>query len=249
MNTIAAADLAAAKADALARFGRDELLEVTLVAPIDFAVYLAPFDFRSWCALIDAQAREPEVVKRATVMARRVWPSAEACTERFDRRPAAPGKAFALLLKRAGQIPGAPVVELMADVLARAPGDVAPTPENPSPRPVEVIPGLSRAKAAELLAADPEAELWSVVGPGPLSCVMATPDADVYLAAKTADQRARAKGERIVETKLDFVRNAVQWSSRNLDELLGDLPAITADLRAAWDTIGGEGAEASSKSL
>jgi len=226
-----------AKALALARFGRDEVLLVTMGAPINLTVGVAPLDFRSLCDLADAQTRDVETPKRATVMARLVFPASSVVTDVLDRRGAAPNKVISQLFKRAGQSPGVSVVKPLADVLTGPAGDY------------EVIPGLSRAKALELQAAAGADELWTVVGPGPLSLVMAAPDADVYLAARNAAARARVKCERTVESKFDFAKPLVRWTARPLDALLDDLPALVQDINDAFDQIAGEAAEASSKSV
>lgn len=234
-------EIATAKAEALARFGSANLELVELTHPIGFAGLFAPFGFQAWCAHVDEQARDLVTSHQRAVIRQRVWPAAGDLTVMLGRWPAAAKKIADRLYLRAGRLPGEPRVELLRDVLAAAPKEED-----------AILPGLSRAKAAELLRpaeGEPPAELWAVVGPGPLSLVLAAPDADVYHAAQTAHRRATEKGERLVEAKLDFVRQAVRWTAQPLDALLEDQPALSTDLKSAFDIMGGEGAEASSKSL
>ncbi len=237
-------EIAAAKADAAARFGRDAVLLVALTGTIDACLLVAPLDLKAWSKHVDAQVRDLVTSHQSLALSQRVWPSVEATLDILKRRPAAAKKISLQLYKRAGQAPGDPRVELLSDLVASASGNG------------EVIPGLSLAKALRLLEeaakvdeGEEPRELWAAWGPGPLSVVLTTPDPDVWLAASTADARARAKGERIAEATLDFAKQEVVWSQRPLDELFDDVPAITTDLKEAYRLIGGEGAEATSKSL
>jgi len=229
--------IAEAKAAATERFGRDAAMLVKLTAPVDLAVILAPLGFRAWCQMVDEQVRDVETPKRGIVLRQLLWPAAAAVIEALDRWPAATGKLLAELIKRAGQVAGDPRVTPLSELAAKAMAGG------------EVIPGLSVEKAKELIASSPEAELWGVVGPGALSVVMTAPDADVFLAARAAERRALVKQDRIDETRLDFIRPLVTWSAQPLDVMLEDKPAVVRDLKSALDDIGGEGAEATSKSL
>ena len=233
--------IAAAKAEAAARFGRDAVEEVTVRAPVNFEGLFAPLNFRAWCGHIDEQARDIVTSWPMIALRQRIVPGAGDFSAVLSRWPAAAKKIADLLYKRAGRLPDKPRTTPLAELVAETATD-AP----------EVIPGLTRVKALELLQpVDGElpAELWAVVGPGSLSLVLASPDADVYHAAQAADRRAKEKGERIVEAKLDFVRQAIRWSRQPIDALLDDLPALSTDLKTAYDAIGGDGAEATSKSL
>lgn len=229
----------AAKADAEKRFGRDEALLVRCPAPIDFCGLFAPLDLDTYCTLADEQAADTDTGNRNAVYRQRLWPAQDVIAEKLRRRPAYAEQVVRELRKRAGYMPGTSAVELLPDVLARAAED-AP-----------VIPGLSRAAAEKLIKDAPEDELWTVVGPGPLSCVMATPDGDVWLAAKTKSTEAALRtNKRVVRSGLDFVLQAVRWSAQPLEEsLLADKPAFSYDLQRAYEMIGGSGADATSKSL
>jgi len=229
----------AAKADAAKRFGRDEVLLIRCPAPIDFCGLFAPLDLDTYCTLADEQAADVDTGNRNAVYRQRVWPSQDAVAEKLKRRPAFAEQVVRELRKRAGYMPGNSAVELLPDMLTRAAADA------------EVIPGLSRAAAEKLIKDGADDELWAIVGPGPLSCVMATPDGDVWLAAKTKSTEAAVRtNKRVVRSGLDFVLQAIRWSSEPLEEsLLADKPALSYDLQRAYETIGGSGADATSKSL
>ena len=231
-------EIAAAKADAQARFGRSEVLEVVLSAPIDFYILVAPHDLASYEAQGEQQRQDLESSFRNAVHARRCWPDAATVTELLDRRPAAARKICERLQRRAGKLPGDVAVELLADVIARTSADG------------EAIPGLPRAKAVEMLEAHRDQELFTAVGPSSaLSLVMVRPEGDVFLAARTARTKALTTGKRTISTALDFAKQAILWSAHPIDALLDNLPALSADITDAYEELGGEGAEATSKSL
>ncbi len=231
-------EVLAAKTDAAARFGRDEVLLTRMAAPIDLCMLSAPLNLDAYCALADEQGHDLQTANRNVVLRRRLWPSAAIVTERLGRRPAMADKIVRALFKRAGTSVEQPVVELLADMIAKTAADA------------DVIPGLSLTASRALLAGDEGAEMWGVTGPGGLSLVMATPDGDVWLAAQAAKQKASESNARIVMSALDFALQSVKWTARPLlGDLLDDMPALCVDVRRAYDIIGGEGADATSKSL
>lgn len=230
-------EIAAAKVDALARFGRDELLYVELPAPIGAVVLVAPFDRESYGEHSDDQRRDLQTSYRNAVHARRAWPSAAEVADLLDRRPAAASKICGKLQARAGNVPGEPRVEVLDDVIARtAPG-------------AQVLPGLTLDAARKLLADHDGQELFAVLGPGSLSLVMVRPEGDVWLAARAARARAAATSKRVYETGLDSALQAVTWSATPIEALLDDKPAAGPDIVAAFDAMGGDAAEATSKSV
>jgi hypothetical protein len=235
-------EVIAAKTAASTRFGRGEALLVPMHPPIDFAVLVAPLDLDAYCAMADDQANDLDTGNRNAVHRQLLWPAPDVFSKRLDRRPAMAAIVVGKLLDRAGRLPAISLVELLPDVLAHAPDGVA-----------SGVPGLDRAAAEKLIAAEPDRELWAVIGPGPLSLVMATPEGDVWLAAESAF-RGKVTGngaaKRVVRSHLDFALQAVVWSSEPLEaKLLADKPALALDIRTAYQTIGGSGADATSKSL
>ncbi len=234
-----AEEVLAAKADAAARFGRPDALMVRMSAPIDFCVLVAPLDLDGYCALTDEQGADLATGSRNAVHRQRLWPSIEIVTEKLSKKPAAAQEVIRKLNVRAGYRPGNPSVELLADRIAKAAAGA------------DVIPGLTREMADKLVAAHLTDELWAVEGPGPLSCVMATPEGDVWLAAQTAKHKALLEtSKRIVRSQLDFALQAVIWSARPLEtDLFQDQPALSRDLHAAYDILGGEGADTTSRSF
>jgi hypothetical protein len=232
-------EVLAAKADAAARFGRPEALLVRMSAPIDFAILVAPLNLDAYCQLTDEQGADLATGSLNAVHRQRLWPSIEIVTEKLARKPAAAQEIVRKLNVRAGYRPGNPSVELLADRMVRAAVDA------------DIIPGLARAVADKIVAATPGAELWAIEGPGPLSCVMQTPEGDVWLAAQTAKHKALLEtNKRIVRAQLDFALQAVVWSARVLDaDLFQDQPALSRDLHAAYDILGGEGADTTSRSF
>jgi hypothetical protein len=247
-------EIAKAKADAFARFGRDEALLVSLSAPIDFALFVAPLNLKRYCALVDAQSRDMSTSFGAAALDALLWPDQDAWLEVAKLRPAAPRKVVVRMLARAGKDDASATVKQLADLVAAfVPGKDDAALAVLAPNKVRgIIPGLSADKARELLAAEAARaeprELWAIDGPG-LSCVMAAPDADVFLASNVAIERANMKDEGITEARLGFTRDAIIWSERPLDVVLDDKPAITSDLTKAWLTMGGEVAEATSRSF
>jgi hypothetical protein len=240
-------EIATAKVEAAKKTGRDEVLLVQLTAPVDAAFLVAPLTRRSWADIVDEQNRDFVTSHKSAVLSHLVWPAAATALDIFRRRAVAPRKIAEHLQRRAGKLPGDPVVKLLAEVVETAPVG--------APGSYEVAPGLSLDKARALLSEAPSdggepRELWAAWGPHPrLSLVMATPDPDQYLAAEAANLRAVERRERIYEARLDFALPAIVWSREPVEALLEDLPALGADIKTAYITIGGEGAEASSKSL
>lgn len=241
-------EIGLAKSEALTRFGRDEVLLVKLEKPVDFACLVAPMNLARFSALIDAQERDMQTSYMPAVLDALLWPSREEWLDVAKRRAAAPRKVCHEILKRGGREDDAAKVEPLADMVAGLP---PPAKGQPAGEQL-VIPGLTADKARELLDAEEGSEehreLWAVHGPG-LSCVMASPDPDVYLASQVARDRAREKKEGITEARLGFTRDAIVWSSSPIEKALDDKPAITGDLSAAWLTMGGEVAEATSRSF
>jgi hypothetical protein len=229
------AEISTAKADALRRFGRDELLLVELGAPIDAAVLVAPLDLPAYSRHVDEQQRDIGAAAQALVVGQRAWPAHEDLLALFARRPSAAGKIVAKLHDRAGKNCPDPDVEPLADLVARA-GDG------------DVLPGLSSAAAQALLDADEARELWGVSSPL-LSLVMASPSAELFLAAQSAEVGAIKSGKGSVGALLDFARQAIVWSRRPVEELLRDRPAVSADIKTAFRAMGGESAGSSSKSV
>lgn len=240
-------EIAEAKADAKKRFGRDELLEVLLPAPISACILVAPLDLDAYGRHVDAQTRDKGTSYSTVVLERRCWPDVEPTLGLLARWPAAAKKIAQRLYVRAGQVNGSPQTEPLADLVARLPTASAGADL------VEVIPGLTLAKARALLeaeaATEEPCELWGAWGPGALSCILAMPDADVWLASTAANDAARAKAERIIGSSLDFTRQAWRWGSSPIEALLDDKPSVASDLRLAYLAMGGDGVEASSKSL
>lgn len=235
-------EVAVAKALAARVHRRDEALQVELRAPIDFCVLVAPLGFRAYCDHVDQQAKDMMTSHAGAVVGQLLWPSLDAYQARAAKRASMAAKIMRQLYTRAGKDAPDPTVELLADVVARLPADAPPT--------FDVQPGLSLQLARELLApvdGEPR-ELWSVVSPL-LSLVMTTPVADIFLAAQTAKARATIKQERIVESMFDFAREAVVWSAKPIDALVEDRPALATDINTAYQLMGGEGADASSKSV
>ena len=232
-------EVLAAKSDASSRFGSAEVLMVRMKAPIDFVILVAPLDLAGYCRMADEQVADLSTGNRNVVWRQRVWPSAEAVTALLDKRPGAADVITGKLLERAGKLPADSAVEPLLDVIARA------------VEAAEVIPGLTAAKAHELLEANAGDELWAVAGPGPLSLVMRTPSSETWLASQSAHRRAALEtGKGVVRADLDFALEAVLWSRQPLEDvLLADKPALSTDVRRAYKTIGGEGADATVKSL
>jgi hypothetical protein len=253
MNKPTPEEIAQAKADALKRFGRDELLGVELGAPIDFFVFLAPLNLARFSAIVDAQAEDMITSYGPAVLDALVWPAPIDWLEVARRRPAAARKACLELLKRAGREDEGAKVKQLAELVAGmlpppmvAPGSAYPEGER------LVAPGLTEAKARALLRAEDEREepreLWAVWAPG-LSCVMIAPGADVYLASQAAVERAKAKRSGITEARISFAKESIVWSDRAIDVVLDDRPSISSDLWTAWSTMGGEVADATSRSF
>jgi hypothetical protein len=230
-------EIALAKADAQARFGRSELLLVELGAPILACVLLAPWDLDGYCAHTDSVAQDPETAYHNAAQARRCWPAPAELTALLDRWPAASGLLVERLMVRAGKLAGKPCITPLQELLDAA-GEGA-----------EVIPGLSRTEAQRILAAHPDQVLSAAVGPGPLSLVYAQPEGDVWLACRSAAAKAHASGKRLIQAELDFIRQAIVWSRQPVDALLDDRPALSVDMRSAYAELGGATAEATSKSL
>jgi hypothetical protein len=237
-------EIAKAKADALVRFGRAEVLLVQLPKPINFALLVAPMNLERHNKLVDAQAHDVTTSHGPVVLDALLWPAAEEWLAVAKVRPAAPKKVVHQILKRAGREDDAAKVELLAELVAALPP--------PAHAEQVVIPELTAAMARKLLEAEDAKEepreLWAVFGPG-LSCVMAAPEPDVYLASQVALQNAQEKKEGITEARLGFTRDAIVWTSRPIDVVLDDKPAIHSDLTHAWLTMGGEVADATSRSF
>lgn len=236
-------EIKTAKADALARFGRDEVLLVQMGAPIDFAVLVAPLDLAGYCAFADQQIEDLDTAQRNLLHARLVWPfnvgpegdrRTDAVSDRLSKRPAMAARVAGRLVKRAGRREGEPNVEPLDDVLARGAA--------------EVIPGLSADACRKLLADNASRELWAVTSPG-LSLVMSTPEGDVWSLARTREVDALKSKKGIVQSTLDIAKQAIVWSQVNVDMLLDNLPALSADISSAYKTMGGDAAEVTSKSL
>lgn len=232
-------EVLAAKGEAVKKFGKDEALLVRCPAPIDFCVLVAPLNLASYCALSDDQHADVGTGQRNALYRQLLWPARNLVEAKLGRRPAFAEEVTRALNKRAGYAAGNSEVETLEDVIKRTAKDS------------EVIPGLSLVAAQKLIAELEGEELWAVVGPGPLSCVMATPPGDVWLAARTKNTDTMLRtAKRVVQTSLEFVLQAVKWSREPLeDSLLNDKPALSVDLQRAYDTIGGSGAEATTKSL
>lgn len=248
-------EITAAKVEASKLHGRDEVLLVQLSAPIDAALLFAPLGRAGWASYVDEQLRDAATSHKNLVLTQRLWPSPDEALEVLRHRPAAAKKIAGRLHQRAGQVHGEPSVELLSVAVDRAAaGNVQAKADE---RIVDVVRGLTLARARDLLSKAAEVpdggearELWLVTGPSSrLAVVMATPDADQFLAASAANLRAIEKRERVVETRLDFAVPSVVWSREPIDALLEDQPAISSDLWAAYMQTGGEGAEASCKSL
>lgn len=222
-------EIATAKAEAQARFGRSELLMVEMGAPINACVLAAPFDLDSYAEHSDEQRVDLQTSLRNAAHARIVWPSPEEISTLLDKWPAAAEKVCGQLQRRAGRLVGDPKV----------------MPLDPASPP----PGLTSEEAQKLLDKHQGQAVFSAVGPGTLSLVLARPDAEAWLAAKTARAKAAAANKRSVHTGLDFARQAIIWSSQPIDVFLDDKPAHCADIMTAYDELGGDGAEAVSKSV
>lgn len=242
-------EIAAAKADAMARFGRAEILQINMAAPIDMCVLVAPWNLAAYEKQSDEQLVDAQTAYRNVAVRQRVWPMApidaegkvtgpDPMIERMARRPALAFKIVAKLSWRAGYRPGEPACELLSDVIARTAvgGDA--------------LPGLPRVRAEALLKdADRDAELWAVTGPGSLACVMQTPEGEVWSAAQSAWSKAAVNKERLIASKLDFARQAVVWIERSVEAHLDDLPAHASDICTAYERLGGDGADTTCKSL
>ena len=244
-------EIALAKSEALVRFGRDEVLLVQLAKPVDFAMLVAPLNLERHCALVDAQAHDLTTSYGPVALDALVWPSREEWLAVAKKRAAAPRKVAQQLLRRAGREDAAASVKPLAELVGALPPPAVD--ESGKPKGVQLVaPGLSATKARELLDAEEKLEepreLWAVFGPG-VSVVMAAPEPDVYLASSVAHDRAREAKSGITMARLGFTKDAIVWSSTPIDSALDDKPAITGDLAAAWLTMGGEVAEATSKSF
>ncbi len=225
-----AEEVAAAKQEALARFGRAEVLLVRMKSPINFVILVAPLDLAGYCKMADEQVNDLATGNRNLVNRQRLWPAAELVIALLDKRPGAADVVTGKVLERAGKLAADSAVEPLLDALARAESDA------------EVIPGLSAAKARELLDADAGDELWAVSGPGPLSLVMRTPSGEAWLAAQGAHRKAALEtGKGVVRSDLDFALEAVVWTRQPLEDvLLADKPALSHDFRRAAFTRAAE---------
>lgn len=219
------------KADAAKRFGSDRALLVELDAPIDAAVVVAPFNLVTWNDYVDAQARDIDTSHVGAIVDRLLWPSLDVFTALREAWPAAPRIIAQKMHVAAGET-------LVKAVVTRLLSTSTP--------PL----GLTAEKAAALIANAGTAALWAVQLPGVASsCVMQTPLADVYLAAKAADRAAKDRGIGRITAMLAYVLETVVWSSEPIDQVLNRLPALSSDLRLAFGEMGGEGATTRSKSL
>ena len=241
-------EIATAKAEALARFGRDEVLLVQIPKPVDFALLVAPLNLARHCALVDAQAHDLTTSHGPVVLDAILWPTSAEWLGVAKRRPAAPKKVVQQMLRRAGREDDAAAVKPLAELV-----EALPSPAEGRPLGKQMVTrGLSAEKARALLDAEEKQEepreLWSVFGPG-LDVVMAAPEPDVYLASAVALDRAREEKSGITQARLGFTKDAIVWSATPIDVALDDKPAISGDLGAAWLTMGGEVAEATSKSF
>jgi hypothetical protein len=232
MHAFTEEEFRAIEADSAKRFdGRTMMIELP---DFDAQIVVAPHSRASYALHVDAETRDLQTAYHAAALARLLWPTfGEFETLR---------QGCAMLCRH---------ISTELDLEA----GMEPTPRIVRPLdPASPPDGLSGAEAKRLMT-ESKVKLWSVEKPGVgLSCVMATPVTNTWLAAKTMYDDALRKNEGIIAGMEPYIVGSVVWSrvplvSEDGRGLLDLKPGLFWTLHLAYERMGGAGATVRRKSL
>ena len=223
--------IAAARAEAVKRFGSPKLVAIPFAAPLDVEVIAAPFDRRGWSRFYDLSRSRPDDVADLMFLERALWP--ENIVELKDGSAAMPGELLRKLKQFAGETPNPPRLEVLTS--AGAPAF-----------------GLS-AEAAQGLLSDATTTLWLVLparafAGKKLCLVVETPETSRYEAVIDARDQAIRAQLGILEAGQDIMFEAFKWPA-SVDGLLEEWPGIAEDVVIAYARAGGIGLAGEAKSV
>jgi hypothetical protein len=229
-------DIAAARAEALKRFNRSDLVQVPFGAPIDVTVLGAPFDKHGYYRFYDLSMSRPADVALTTWVERALFPGdVQALAETWS---ALPIEFTRKLKEKAGEIREDARVEPLTALGAPA-------------------AGLYPAEAAKLLeAAQGGPALWLVTPAAALSgkryaFVQESPDPARYEAAFNARTDATKNGYGILASTEELVCESVKWTpgGEPVEVILERLPGLMGELWYGFARAGGFGLAAEAKSV
>jgi hypothetical protein len=234
MNRPTPEDILAAKAACRARFGHERIIGIPLGEPIDLYVIAAAMGLREASAYVDARAASQIQARSALVVERCLWPDQKTIAAVRVKRGALDAKIEVGLREALGWV----------DAMATAQRFSAATV--PPGFSAGVNPADLPAKAAELVAAHPSAELWSITNRGNgLALVMAAPEEDVYTAIVAAIGEASQSKRGLLTVVYNFVRDLIVWSPKPLEQYFDEMPGRIEDLANPVLEMGGASAAGS----
>lgn len=229
-------EILAAKAACRARFGHERVIGIPLADPIDLYVIVAAMTFRDACAYVDARAESDIQARSALVVDRVLWPEQKTIAAVRAKRGALDGQIEMHVRATQG----------WTDTMATARRFSAAT----------APPGFASrddlaAKVAELEAAYPHAELWSLSNrENGFACVLAAPEEDVFTAVTAAFGEATRSKRGLLTVVYNFVKDLVVWPA--LSDMTAQLevkPGMAEDFANPVFDIGGAGAAGSGSFL
>lgn len=232
MHVFTEEEMRSIEADGAKRFdGRTMLVELP---EFDISVVVAPFDRPGYAEHADNEERDQQTAYAAAVMSRLLWPDF-ATVERYRQSCAMFSQHVSLELdQEAG---------LGTTLASVRPLDATKPPA-----------GLNSADASRMLT-EAKAKLWALEDLSQdLSCVMACPPTNVWIAARTLFDDAKRKRSGIIASMEPWLLGAVVWAREPLTVeggrgLLDRKPGLFWALRRAYLRMGGDGATVRRKSL
>jgi len=231
MKLPTAEEIAAAKSAAIDKgFSSAAVQLVELVAPIDAAFLVAPFDRAGYAKYVDALHRDTLTAHGGVFASRMLWPVLSDAMKIRDAWPATPSEVVKELERAAGNV---------NEVVSVARLDVKAPPE-----------WLDEKAAQALADAHRGGVLWTVeLRSQELACIMRAPLPDTWLAAVAADNTARALGKGVAASMEGFILETVVAAPVKIEAQLDRRPALFTDLRRAFLKMGGDGVQVRSKRL
>lgn len=209
------------------------VLQIDIGEPVNATLVVAPFNRAEWAAFVDRRKRDAQTAFHGAVIQQLLHPSLQELE--------AMRRDWATLAEK---------------VVSELNLEAGWTPEDPVFRPLDVAAppaGLSPEKAAEIVAANKGARLWSLELPAhDLALVMKTPISDTWLGARTHERDAEEKCSGIIAATEPYVFGSVIWQNQALiggTGILDRKPALYWELLACYRVMGGYGAAVRRKSL
>jgi len=258
------AEKLAIKADARKRYGSDRCMLVSLTAPVDACVVVAPFDLKSYSAHVDQRSENLQMAQASASIDRVLWcspppdaaPELAAAVDTIEVTKEDPAPLRRVAIDRLELLSELwPVVhsEIERTLRAETGQKIGREGMHAVPLTYESAPrAMPRAKVTELLDGAPKAgagSMWSLVDANGCNLVLKCPHSDTWLAMRAAFSDAMAKNSGIVDSTLVLGRQLVMWSPDNLDAYFDAHPGYAEGLWNPLLEMGGAATQASASFL